>query len=221
MLNILVPRIKFFIQLLGKKVFIIIQETCRLLKKFETLNKIIQFYFRTEYVRIFTCIFMYLSIYQSYLSFIHSFIYCCQLQCIVLFSLAFTTCTDSSYESYLPVYRPFVFALVQQSFLPVYYSFVLVYEPFLVICQQHLLFSQQFLQVSVLLSVFSCFSTQGPFIEFSQSLRQIDANLQTHLPSTQNVKMPNLPKIDVHNFKYNSQCRKCNEAFLSLAQLDK
>ena len=38
-------------------------------------------------------------------------------------------------------------------------------------------------------------------IESSHSLRQYDAKLQTHPPSTLNVKMPNLPKIDVYNFK--------------------
>ena len=39
-------------------------------------------------------------------------------------------------------------------------------------------------------------------IEASDSLCQNDVKLQTHLPSTINVKMPNLPKIDVYNFKY-------------------
>ena len=39
-------------------------------------------------------------------------------------------------------------------------------------------------------------------IESSHSLRQNDAKLQTHPPSTLNVKMPNLPKIDVYNFGY-------------------
>ena len=39
-------------------------------------------------------------------------------------------------------------------------------------------------------------------IESSHSLRQNDAKLQTHPPSTLNVKMPNLPKIDVYNFRY-------------------
>ena len=38
--------------------------------------------------------------------------------------------------------------------------------------------------------------------EFSNSLFQNDAKLQTHPPSTFNVKMLNLPKIDVYNFKY-------------------
>ena len=43
----------------------------------------------------------------------------------------------------------------------------------------------------------------GPLkIETSQSFRQNDAKLQTHPPSTINVKMPNLPKTDVYNFKY-------------------
>ena len=37
-------------------------------------------------------------------------------------------------------------------------------------------------------------------IESSHSLRQNDA--QTHPLSTLNVKMSNLPKIDVYNFKY-------------------
>ena len=41
-------------------------------------------------------------------------------------------------------------------------------------------------------------------IESSHSLRQNDAKLQTHPPSTLNVKMPNLPKIDVYNFRYKS-----------------
>ena len=39
-------------------------------------------------------------------------------------------------------------------------------------------------------------------IESSHSLRQNDAKLQTHPPSTLHVKMPNLPKIDVYNFRY-------------------
>ena len=39
-------------------------------------------------------------------------------------------------------------------------------------------------------------------IEPSHSLRQNDAKLQTHPASTVNAKMPNLPKIDVYNFKY-------------------
>ena len=38
-------------------------------------------------------------------------------------------------------------------------------------------------------------------IQSSHSLRQNDAKLQTYPPSTLNVKMPNLPKIDVYNFK--------------------
>ena len=38
-------------------------------------------------------------------------------------------------------------------------------------------------------------------IEPSHSLRQNDAKLQTHLPSTGYAKMSNLPKIDVYNFK--------------------
>ena len=41
-------------------------------------------------------------------------------------------------------------------------------------------------------------------IESSHNLRQNDAKLQTHPPSTLNVKMPNLPKIDVYNFRYKS-----------------
>ena len=40
------------------------------------------------------------------------------------------------------------------------------------------------------------------YIESSNSLRQNNAKLQTHPHSTLNVKMPNLPKIDIYNFKY-------------------
>ena len=36
-------------------------------------------------------------------------------------------------------------------------------------------------------------------IESSHSLCQNDPKLQTHPPSIHNVKMPNLPKIDVYN----------------------
>ena len=36
----------------------------------------------------------------------------------------------------------------------------------------------------------------------SYSLHQNDTKLQTHPPSTLNVKMPHLPKIEVYNFKY-------------------
>ena len=39
-------------------------------------------------------------------------------------------------------------------------------------------------------------------IKPSHSLHQNDAKLQTHPPSTVNVTMPNLPKIDVYIFKY-------------------
>ena len=39
-------------------------------------------------------------------------------------------------------------------------------------------------------------------IESSHSLRQNDTKLQIHPPSTLNVKMPNLPKIDVYNVGY-------------------
>ena len=39
-------------------------------------------------------------------------------------------------------------------------------------------------------------------IESSHSLRQNDARLQTDPPSTLNVEIPNMPKINVYNFKY-------------------
>ena len=39
-------------------------------------------------------------------------------------------------------------------------------------------------------------------IESSHSLRENDAKFQAHPPSTLHVKMPNLPKIDVYNFRY-------------------
>ena len=39
-------------------------------------------------------------------------------------------------------------------------------------------------------------------IKPSHSLRENDAEFQTHPPSTLNVKMPNLPKIDVYNSRY-------------------
>ena len=39
-------------------------------------------------------------------------------------------------------------------------------------------------------------------IESSHSLDENDAKFQTHPPSTLHVKMPNLPKIDVYNFRY-------------------
>ena len=39
-------------------------------------------------------------------------------------------------------------------------------------------------------------------IESSHSLSQNDATLKTYLPIILNVKMPNLPKIDVYNFIY-------------------
>ena len=39
-------------------------------------------------------------------------------------------------------------------------------------------------------------------IESSQSLRENDAKFQIHPPSTLHVKMLNLPKIDVYNFRY-------------------
>ena len=38
--------------------------------------------------------------------------------------------------------------------------------------------------------------------ESSHSFHQNDAKLQTHPPSILNVKMLNLPKIDVYNLKY-------------------
>ena len=44
---------------------------------------------------------------------------------------------------------------------------------------------------------------KGPSnIESSHSLRENDAKFQTHPPSTLQVKMPNLAKIDVYNFRY-------------------
>ena len=46
-------------------------------------------------------------------------------------------------------------------------------------------------------------------IESSHSLRQNDAKLQTYQHSTLNVKMPDPPKIDVYNFRYNLR-RKFN-----------
>ena len=39
-------------------------------------------------------------------------------------------------------------------------------------------------------------------ITSSQSSRENDAKCQTHPPSTLHVKIPNLPKIDVYNFRY-------------------
>ena len=39
-------------------------------------------------------------------------------------------------------------------------------------------------------------------IESSQSFCQNDAKFQTHPACTLHVKMPNLPKIDVYNFRY-------------------
>ena len=39
-------------------------------------------------------------------------------------------------------------------------------------------------------------------IESSHSLHQNDAKLQTHPPSTLNVKIPNLPEIDIYDLKY-------------------
>ena len=39
-------------------------------------------------------------------------------------------------------------------------------------------------------------------IECSHSLHQNDSKLQTHPPSTLNIKMLNLPKINVYNFRY-------------------
>ena len=39
-------------------------------------------------------------------------------------------------------------------------------------------------------------------IKSSHSLRENDAEFQNHPPSTLNVKMPNLPKIDVYNSRY-------------------
>ena len=51
-------------------------------------------------------------------------------------------------------------------------------------------------------------------IESSHSLRQNDAKFQTHPPITLLVKMPNLPKMDAYNFRY-------NEAFLSFIQVRK
>ena len=38
--------------------------------------------------------------------------------------------------------------------------------------------------------------------QISHSLCQNDAKFQTHPPSTLHVKMPNLSKIDVYNFRY-------------------
>ena len=35
----------------------------------------------------------------------------------------------------------------------------------------------------------------------SHSLRENDAKFQTHPPSTLHVKIPNLPKINVYNFR--------------------
>ena len=40
------------------------------------------------------------------------------------------------------------------------------------------------------------------YIESSHSLRQNGTKLQTHLPSTLNAKVLNLPKINVYNFRY-------------------
>ena len=41
-------------------------------------------------------------------------------------------------------------------------------------------------------------------MESSPSLHENDAKfqLQTHPPSTLHIKMPNLPKINVYNFRY-------------------
>ena len=51
-------------------------------------------------------------------------------------------------------------------------------------------------------------------------LCQNDAKLQTHPPSTVNVQMPNLPKIDVYNFKYKISVGNLVN-FLSFTQVHK
>ena len=44
-------------------------------------------------------------------------------------------------------------------------------------------------------------------IKSSHSLRQNDGKLQNHPPTILNLKIPNLPKIDVYNFKYKISAR--------------
>ena len=50
-------------------------------------------------------------------------------------------------------------------------------------------------------------------VKSSHSLHQHDAKLQTHLPSTLNDKMSNLPKIDVYNFKCKISVRNVIKLF--------
>ena len=59
-------------------------------------------------------------------------------------------------------------------------------------------------------------------MESSPSLHENDAKfqLQTHPPGTLHIKMPNLPKINVFNFRY-KKYRNFNEAFLSFIQVHK
>ena len=59
-------------------------------------------------------------------------------------------------------------------------------------------------------------------IESSHSLRQNDVKLQTHAPSILIIKMSNLPKIDVYNFKYKFSVRNIMKLFfLSHKCIDK
>ena len=77
-------------------------------------------------------------------------------------------------------------------------------------CLLVLLVALQLHNVLVLrsLEIFHLFQCQYTYvrghshIKYSHSLHQNDAQFQTHLPSPLPVKMPNLPKINVYNFRY-------------------
>ena len=99
------------------------------------------------------------------------------------------------------LYRPICFKLSKQQFLFYALNVSLSYQ------QQCYFITSQYsgLQTSNIsaLSICQYICVRGhSYIESSHSLCQNDAKFQTHPTSTLHIKMANLHKIDVYNFRY-------------------
>ena len=91
------------------------------------------------------------------------------------------------------LYRPIWFNLWRQYFLFLTLNISLCYQQ-----QCNFIMSEIF---QLCQCQYTCVRGQS-HIESSHSLHENDAKFQTHLQSTLHVKMTNLPKIDVYNFRY-------------------
>lgn len=136
MSSILLPRINFSFNYWEEKILPKTSKLAEWEKIFKKLNKIIQVYFRNEYLRT-LCEYLFIH------SFIHLFIVACQLLYIVLFSLVFTIWFNSytvgvsksflSCFTRLPVTSTSLPAVSTCffSFTSHFYSFLLAYQSFL------------------------------------------------------------------------------------------